>query len=78
MANLSDEIIIFWYCLILIGIYLQDNVFVLYYIRFKMTSGGYPFEGRTVFTLFESIGKGEYTIPDTLKNENELKNLING
>ncbi|EDV22295.1 uncharacterized protein TRIADDRAFT_29179 [Trichoplax adhaerens] len=45
---------------------------------FKMTSGVYPFEGRTVFTLFENIGKGQYTIPDVLKHESELKDLING
>lgn len=31
-----------------------------------MVVGKYPFEGNNVYTLFENIGKGAYTIPETL------------
>ncbi|KAL4236957.1 Serine/threonine-protein kinase stk11 [Mactra antiquata] len=33
---------------------------------YNMTTGLYPFEGENVYRLFENIGKGEYTIPDTV------------
>ncbi|ODM91746.1 Serine/threonine-protein kinase STK11 [Orchesella cincta] len=31
---------------------------------FNMTTGKYPFEGETVFLLFENIARGVFTIPD--------------
>lgn len=31
-----------------------------------MTTGKYPFEGDTVFLLFENIARGEFTIPDNV------------
>ncbi len=31
-----------------------------------MTTGKYPFEGETVFLLFENIARGEFTIPENV------------
>lgn len=41
-----------------------------------MTTGKYPFEGETVFLLFENIAKGEFTIPEDV--DPLLANLIKG
>jgi len=34
--------------------------------RFNLTTGAYPFEGDTVFLLFENIAKGSFTMPPDL------------
>lgn len=41
-----------------------------------MTTGLYPFEGENIYKLFENIGKGEYTIPDSL--DKTLNTLLTG
>eukprot|EP00127_Corallochytrium_limacisporum_P004678 Clim_evm32s172 gene=Clim_evmTU32s172 len=33
---------------------------------YNFMTGGYPFEGENIYNLFEAIGKGEYTIPDSV------------
>ena len=33
---------------------------------FNFTTGEYPFEGDTIFKLFENIGKGEFTVPQSV------------
>ncbi|KAH3832278.1 serine/threonine-protein kinase stk11-like [Dreissena polymorpha] len=43
---------------------------------YNMTTGLYPFEGESIYKLFENIGKGEYKIPDTL--DNLLASVIRG
>jgi len=41
-----------------------------------MTTGLYPFEGENIYKLFENIGKGEYTIPDSI--DKLLNSLLRG
>jgi len=41
-----------------------------------MTTGIYPFEGENIYKLFENIGKGVYTIPDSI--DNMLASLLTG
>lgn len=43
---------------------------------FNITTGSYPFEGDTVYKLFENISKGEFTIPSDL--DQSLSSLIRG
>ncbi|CAH1102562.1 unnamed protein product [Psylliodes chrysocephalus] len=43
---------------------------------YNITTGLYPFEGGTIFRLFETIGKGEFTIPDEI--DEPLRSLIVG
>lgn len=45
-------------------------------IRYYLATGRYPFEGTTVYTLFESIGKADYQIPPSV--DSELSDLIRG
>ena len=33
---------------------------------YNFTTGEYPFEGDTIFKLFENIGKGEFTVPQSV------------
>uniref|UniRef100_T1JKR9 Serine/threonine-protein kinase STK11 n=1 Tax=Strigamia maritima TaxID=126957 RepID=T1JKR9_STRMM len=33
---------------------------------YNITTGKYPFEGESIFKLFENIGKGEFSIPDEI------------
>ena len=33
---------------------------------YNFTTGEYPFEGDTIFKLFENIGEGEFTVPQTV------------
>ena len=44
--------------------------------RYNITTGLYPFEGENIYKLFENIGKGKYTIPDTV--DSVLSSLIEG
>lgn len=44
--------------------------------RYNITTGQYPFEGDTIYKLYENIGKGEYTIPEEV--EEPLRSLIEG
>ncbi len=39
-----------------------------------MVTGKYPFEGSNVYTLFENISQGKYTVPEDI--DDELKDLI--
>jgi len=41
-----------------------------------MSTGGYPFEGDTIFLLFENIGRGVFTIPPSI--DTDLANLLRG
>jgi serine/threonine-protein kinase 11 len=43
---------------------------------FYLTTGTYPFEGDSVFELYEAIAKAEYKIPNFV--EQDLKDLIRG
>ncbi|KAK2580399.1 hypothetical protein KPH14_006150 [Odynerus spinipes] len=43
---------------------------------YNITTGQYPFEGDTIYKLYENIGKGEYTIPEEV--EEPLRSLIAG
>lgn len=43
---------------------------------YNMTTGKYPFDGDTIYKLFETIGRGEYSIPEEL--DLHLQNLIVG
>lgn len=38
--------------------------FLIYNFRYNITTGLYPFEGDSIYKLYENIGKGKYTIPD--------------
>lgn len=44
--------------------------------RYNITTGIYPFEGDSIYKLYENIGKGDYTIPDEI--ENPLRDLLEG
>ena len=51
----------------------------LYYFcgyRYNITTGKYPFEGDTIYQLFENIGKGEFVIPEDL--DPLLQQLLKG
>jgi serine/threonine-protein kinase 11 len=41
-----------------------------------MNTGKYPFDGDTVFLLFENIAKGEFVIPDNV--DESLSSLLRG
>ena len=41
-----------------------------------MTTSLYPFEGDNIYKLFENIGKGEFTIPDSV--DSLMAGLLNG
>ncbi|CAH1155893.1 unnamed protein product [Phaedon cochleariae] len=43
---------------------------------YNITTGFYPFEGDNIYRLFESIGKGDYSIPDEIGEP--LRNLLTG
>lgn len=43
---------------------------------FNFSTGSYPFEGDTIFRLFEAIGKGEFSIPAEV--DPLLKSLLRG
>lgn len=44
---------------------------------FNFVSGSYPFEGNTIFRLFENIGKGEFEVPRP-EVDSVLEGLIRG
>lgn len=41
-----------------------------------MTTSLYPFEGDNIYKLFENIGKGKFTIPDSV--DSLMADLLNG
>ncbi|KAL3268402.1 hypothetical protein HHI36_007518 [Cryptolaemus montrouzieri] len=43
---------------------------------YNITTGKYPFEGDNIYRLFESIGKGDFTIPGEI--EESLRSLLLG
>ncbi|XP_073972405.1 lkb1/serine/threonine kinase 11 [Rhodnius prolixus] len=43
---------------------------------YNLTTGRYPFEGDTIYRLFECIGRGEVTIPEEL--DSSLRELLTG
>lgn len=43
---------------------------------YNITTGEYPFEGDTVYKLFENISKGDFSIPSTL--DESLSSLLKG
>jgi len=45
-------------------------------VRYNITTGLYPFEGDNIYKLFENIGRGEYTMPNTV--DSLLADLIRG
>lgn len=48
----------------------------IFFYRYNITTGIYPFEGDNIYRLFENIGKGEFVIPNGI--EEPLKSLICG
>jgi len=46
------------------------------FVRYNITTGLYPFEGDNIYRLFENIGHGEYTMPNTV--DSLLADLIQG
>lgn len=48
----------------------------LYYFRYNITTGRYPFEGENIYKLFENIGRGEFTVPDGVADS--LADLLRG
>ena len=42
---------------------------------YNFTTGEYPFEGDTIFKLFENIGKGEFTVPQSVGSRTLLTNI---
>ena len=36
---------------------------------YNFITGEYPFEGDTIFKLFENIGKGEFTVPQAVSSK---------
>ncbi|KAK3091925.1 hypothetical protein FSP39_023761 [Pinctada imbricata] len=43
---------------------------------YNMATALYPFEGDNIYKLFENIGKGKYTIPDSV--DDKLRSLLEG
>lgn len=43
---------------------------------YNITTGRYPFEGESIYKLFESISKCEYVIPDEI--DESLQKLLRG
>jgi serine/threonine-protein kinase 11 len=48
----------------------------VFFLRYNITTGLYPFEGENVYKLFENIGRGEFSIPSEI--ENPLRALLEG
>lgn len=46
------------------------------FYRYNFVTGEYPFEGDSIYKLFENIGKGDFTIPDYI--EDPLRDLLLG
>ena len=49
---------------------------LLFICSYNITTGLYPFEGETIFKLYENIGHGEYTVPSNI--DPLLIDLLNG
>ena len=45
-------------------------------IQTNVTTGKYPYEGDTIYKLFENIGKGQYIIPEGVSEQ--LTDLLQG
>jgi serine/threonine-protein kinase 11 len=43
---------------------------------FNITTGQYPFDGDTIFLLFENIARGEFVIPENV--DTSLASLLKG
>ncbi|XP_044002423.1 serine/threonine-protein kinase STK11 isoform X2 [Aphidius gifuensis] len=43
---------------------------------YNITTGLYPFEGDSIYKLYENIGRGDYTIPDSV--DESLSSLLRG
>ena len=56
----------------------HNNSFYVFHcnFRYNITTGLYPFEGENIYKLFENIGKGKYSIPDTV--DSVLSSLLEG
>ncbi|XP_054721335.1 serine/threonine-protein kinase STK11-like [Uloborus diversus] len=51
-------------------------MWTLQFKKFNITTGKYPFEGDSIYKLYENIGKGEVTIPEDL--DKSLQELLSG
>ena len=40
------------------------HISMISHCRFNVVSGKYPFEGDNIYRLYETIGKGQFTIPE--------------
>jgi serine/threonine-protein kinase 11 len=52
------------------------DVWAVGIVLYIMTVGKYPFSGSNVYTLYESISKGEYALPEN--QDPQLKDLLQG
>lgn len=59
--------------LIEVCLYPKLNIF---FLRYNIATGVYPFEGDNIYRLFESIGRAEFSVPEDLGEA--LVSLLNG
>lgn len=52
------------------------NKYEMFGFRYNLITGKYPFEGDNIYRLFENIGKGDFTMPDSV--EDPLRSLLFG
>lgn len=45
---------------------------------FNITTGKYPFQGESIYKLFENIARGTFSIPEEISHDDLLIDLING
>lgn len=51
----------------------------MYFDRYNITTGKYPFEGDNIYRLLENIGKNQWIVPDWFrKTDANLASLIVG
>ena len=43
---------------------------------YNFITGEYPFEGDTIFKLFENIGKGEFTVPQAVSSKLSTRTML--
>lgn len=52
------------------------NLWINLLFRYYLITGEYPFKGDNVYRLFESIGQGLLSLPDSIKEP--LRSLLDG
>lgn len=62
--------------MLLLFFYINVFLYFSFNYRYNITTGKYPFEGESIYKLYENIGKGDVTIPEEL--EPSLQDLLTG